>query len=237
MKAIHFLLTLVLTFVGYVAKAQEYTCDNSLFRKAISVYQRDKYGKYIHRENVYVDTVKNVESVYAYDKKSQALYVRTANGNYAIMLNYDYAKSIENNSDMPTYDTEEINAIVAKVSAELDAKYCALNDSITKEEEAHGIIKCSFNGGEKALLSFVSQHLVYPPKAVKKNIQGTVIVLFQVKEDGSVGKIKVEKSLTPECDKAAVEVVKALPKFSPAKYKWKPIVIWFRLPIRFRITG
>lgn len=230
------ILFFLFTLVCCMAQAQEYTSENSLFRKAISLYQQDRYGEYSHRENVYVDTVKNVMSIYAYDKQSQDLYVRTSNGNYVIMLNYDYAKSIENNSDIPTYDAEAINAIVAKVNAQLDAKYRALNDSITKAEEAQGTIRCSFYGGEEALLSFVSQHLVYPPKAVKNSIQGIVVVIFQVKEDGKVGKIKVEKSLTPECDKAAVKVVKALPRFSPAKSKGKPVTIWFRLPIRFRIS-
>ena len=55
--------------------------------------------------------------------------------------------------------------------------------------------------------------------------------------DGLVSNVKIEKSLSRECDQAAAAVVRKLPRFIPAKKNGRPVAVWFRLPIRFRITS
>lgn len=97
-------------------------------------------------------------------------------------------------------------------------------------------VPARYPGGEAGLLNFVNRNVVYPAVAVKNNVEGTVILRFKVDTDGSVSDVKIEKSLSPECDRAAAAVVKKLRKFIPAKQKGKPVPVWFRLPIRFRIS-
>lgn len=108
-----------------------------------------------------------------------------------------------------------------------------------KEEEVvdNAIVEvpASYPGGEAALLDFVGKNLVYPPIAIEQELQGTVVLRFKVDVDGSVSTIKVEKSLSKECDQAAAEVVSKLKRFVPAKQQGHPVPVWFRLPIRFRI--
>ena len=108
-----------------------------------------------------------------------------------------------------------------------------------KEEEVvdNAIVEvpASYPGGEAALLDFVSKNLVYPSIAIEQELQGTVVLRFKVDVDGSVSTIKVEKSLSKECDQAAAEVVAKLKRFVPAKQQGHPVPVWFRLPIRFRI--
>ena len=53
-----------------------------------------------------------------------------------------------------------------------------------------------FRGGESALLQFISQNLVYPVIAQEQEIQGSVILEFVVEKDGSIGDVKVIKSLS-----------------------------------------
>lgn len=96
-------------------------------------------------------------------------------------------------------------------------------------------VPATYPGGEEALLAFVSKNLVYPSIAIEQELQGTVILRFQVGTDGSVSQIKVEKSLSRECDQAAATVVRKLNRFVPAKQQGRPVPVWFRLPIRFRI--
>ena len=85
------------------------------------------------------------------------------------------------------------------------------------------------------MLSFVSKNLVYPAIAQEQELQGTVVLRFKVDVDGSVSAVKVEKSLSKECDQAAAAVVRKLHRFVPAKQQGHPVPVWFRLPIRFRI--
>lgn len=96
-------------------------------------------------------------------------------------------------------------------------------------------VPASYPGGEAALLAFVAKNLVYPAIAQEQELQGTVVLRFRVETDGSVGAVKIEKSLSRECDKAAADVVKKLHRFVPAKQQGRPVPVWFRLPIRFRI--
>lgn len=96
-------------------------------------------------------------------------------------------------------------------------------------------VPASYPGGDNALLAFIAQNLVYPSIALEQELQGTVLVRFRVEKDGSVGKIVIKKSLSTECDEAAVDVVSKLKRFVPAKVQGHPVPVWFTLPIRFVI--
>ena len=96
-------------------------------------------------------------------------------------------------------------------------------------------VPATYPGGEAALLAFVSKNLVYPAIAQEQELQGVVVLLLKVDVAGSVSSVKIEKSLSKECDQAAAEVVRKLHRFVPAKQQGHPVPVWFRLPVRFRI--
>lgn len=96
-------------------------------------------------------------------------------------------------------------------------------------------VQAKFPGGEAALLQFISRNLKYPEIAQEQELQGTVVLRFKVNVDGLVSDIKIEKSLSRECDQAAAAVVRKLPRFIPAKENGRPVAVWFRLPLRFRV--
>ena len=98
-------------------------------------------------------------------------------------------------------------------------------------------VPASYPGGELAVLKSLAENLVYPTVAVEKNLQGTVVLKFRIDESGLVDtlNIKVEKSLSLECDQAAKNAVKKLDRFVPAKNQGQPVSVWFRIPVRFRV--
>ena len=111
--------------------------------------------------------------------------------------------------------------------------------SVPKEEEvvdnALVEVQAQYPGGEAALLAFINKNIVYPQIALEQELQGKVILRFQVRADGSVGDIVIQKSLSRECDQAAKDVVKKLKRFIPAKQQGRPVPVWFTLPIRFQL--
>lgn len=96
-------------------------------------------------------------------------------------------------------------------------------------------VPASFPGGEAALRQFVAKNTVYPEIALEQGLQGTVMLRFKVDVDGSISTVSVKKSLSRECDKAAMDVVRKLPRFTPAKTNGHPVPVWFTLPVKFAI--
>lgn len=47
-----------------------------------------------------------------------------------------------------------------------------------------------FPGGPDALYKFISQNTNYPSEAIKKQIQGKVIITFVIEKDGSITNIE-----------------------------------------------
>ncbi|MBR5684733.1 MAG: energy transducer TonB [Muribaculaceae bacterium] len=92
-----------------------------------------------------------------------------------------------------------------------------------------------FPGGEVALMRYLSTHINYPPEAAKNNIQGRVILQFVVEKDGSIGEVKVVRSVDEALDKEAIRVIKALPNFTPGRQDGKPVRVWYTLPVTFKL--
>jgi len=89
-----------------------------------------------------------------------------------------------------------------------------------------------FPGGYDSLKSFVRQNLNW--NQGKKNVVGRSFVEFIVNTDGSVTDVKIIKGLCHTCDKAAVEAVKRLPKFTPATNRnGQSIKVKMVIPIQF----
>lgn len=92
-----------------------------------------------------------------------------------------------------------------------------------------------FPDGEAALMKYLESHINYPPEAAKNNVQGHVIVQFVVKKDGSIGEVKVVRSLDKDLDKEAIRVIKSLPKFTPGRQDGKAVSVWYTLPVSFKL--
>lgn len=120
-------------------------------------------------------------------------------------------------------EVEEINTSSIEDNSEI------VEQSIVEEQP-------QYPGGDMAILKDLFSNFVYPTIAQEQGIQGRVSIKFVIEKDGSIGETKVEESLSPECDKAAISAIKKLKKFVPGKQNGKPVRVWYRLPIRFRLS-
>ena len=85
------------------------------------------------------------------------------------------------------------------------------------------------------MMLFLRVNVKYPPSAVKRNVQGKVVMQFVVDKTGRVTEIKVAKSVDKALDAEAIRVCKLLPDFYPALENGEPVSVWFTLPITFKL--
>lgn len=85
-------------------------------------------------------------------------------------------------------------------------------------------------GGFKA----IQEKLTYPDEARKTGTMGEVLVNVFINEQGKLTKIKIKKSLNPECDKAAIVALKSV-EWKPAEKDGKPIETWVTIPVNFKL--
>lgn len=94
----------------------------------------------------------------------------------------------------------------------------------------------NFPGGIVEMQNYIEKQLVYPQAAVEAGIEGRVFIGFWVMEDGSLDHFKVLQGLGYGCDEAALEVIKGMPRWSPAMNRGVPINYQYVIPIRFKLS-
>ena len=80
----------------------------------------------------------------------------------------------------------------------------------------------------------ISKHFYYPKYAQNRGIQGKVFIQFIIEKDGSISEIKTrgaDKSL----EKAALKIIKKLPKLIPGKANGKPVRVPYSIPIEYKL--
>lgn len=97
-------------------------------------------------------------------------------------------------------------------------------------------VEAEYPGGVTALQKFINETVQYPVDAIEKGIQGRVYLSFVVETDGSLTNIKVERGVSPELDREAKRVVRAMPKWIPGESGGKKIRTKARLPIIFQLS-
>lgn len=92
----------------------------------------------------------------------------------------------------------------------------------------------AYPGGANAWLEFLNKHLKYPSKALKRNVQGMVIIGFNITKTGKISDITVVRSVDKELDDEAVRIIKRTEN-------WDPLIIggiacdaYHKQPIIFR---
>ncbi len=96
----------------------------------------------------------------------------------------------------------------------------------------------TYPGGDSQLVKDLNANLVYPKLEKSKGIQGIVFVQFYVEKDGSISEVKVARGIKDgeNLDKEAVETVKKLKNFTPAKnHKGEAVRTMLTLPVRFKL--
>ncbi len=138
-----------------------------------------------------------------------------------------------------------------KEEEEEAAKKAAAEEKRKKEEEEEAAKKFAaevetkvfdvveempqFPGGQAALLEYLAKNIQIPVDAEENGVQGRVICTFVVERDGSLGDIRVVKSVEPSLDQEAVRVIKSMPKWTPGKENGHNVRVKYTVPIQFRL--
>lgn len=100
----------------------------------------------------------------------------------------------------------------------------------------HPEISAEFPGGEKALRQCITDNLIYPEKEKENKMESTVLVKFEVDEQGEIGNIMVVRPLSSDnFTKEAKRLVESMPQWIPGSMNGKNISMDFFLPIKFQI--
>lgn len=94
-----------------------------------------------------------------------------------------------------------------------------------------------FPGGIDSLYKFIGNNIIYSNDAIRRNIEGTVIVNFFVEVDGSVKNPHILKGLDSLLDKEAVRVVGILPKWTAGEQDGKRVRVAYSIPIVFKLSN
>lgn len=105
-------------------------------------------------------------------------------------------------------------------------------------DEAYSVVDVmpEFPGGDEKRLEFLANNLKFPKKAREKGIQGTVFVTFVVDKDGLIKDVRILRGIGGDCDEAAVNVVKMMPRWKPGMLDGKPVSVQFNMPLKFTLT-
>lgn len=97
----------------------------------------------------------------------------------------------------------------------------------------------TFMGGDLSTFrDWVMQNIRYPEEAIKKGIEGNVVINFCVGKDGYIkeSRITVLKSPDKLLSDEVIRVLKSSPQWTPGKQKGNPVVVQFTLPVGFKVV-
>lgn len=113
----------------------QYNQYNSFMRKALVIYKCGPDGYYRATRDVTLNEVKDVETQYAYNKKTQNLYVLTPNSNCEVTLTKEYAKIFKKSKNIRLLKDEELETAIEEQNRILEQKFKRLNDQRTRHLE------------------------------------------------------------------------------------------------------
>jgi len=94
----------------------------------------------------------------------------------------------------------------------------------------------NYKGGLDAFYKYLGDHISYPYREQKNNIEGKVVLSFVVEKDGKITDIKILKSAGINMDKEAVRVLKNSPPWIPGTQFGRPVRVVYAIPISFKLT-
>ena len=92
-----------------------------------------------------------------------------------------------------------------------------------------------FPGGAVEFMKWLTKNLRYPANARQQKVQGKVVAVFYVEKDGRVTGINITQSLSADCDREALRVLRMMPDWKPGVQNDKPCRTKVCIPIVFKL--
>jgi TonB family protein len=93
-----------------------------------------------------------------------------------------------------------------------------------------------YPGGSEAFKAFVDENLHYPQAAIDARVAGSVVVEYDIHDDGTVRNAHVLKGIGHGCDEEAVRVVGLL-QFEKVNNRGVRVRMTTKTTIHFRLPG
>lgn len=92
-----------------------------------------------------------------------------------------------------------------------------------------------FPGGPKALMSWLDQHVPYPPACIRDHVEGDMEASFIVGKDGRVREPQITHPLHPDLDRAVLSALRRMPRWTPGRSGSRVADVRVTIPIHFQI--
>lgn len=92
-----------------------------------------------------------------------------------------------------------------------------------------------FPGGAVEFMKWLTRNLRYPALAQNRKIQGKVVAVFYVEKDGSISGLDITQSLSPECDRETLRVLRLMPNWKPGIQHDQPCRTKVSIPVVFKL--
>ena len=93
-----------------------------------------------------------------------------------------------------------------------------------------------YPGGSEAFKKFIAENLRYPDAALEAKIEGSVIVEYDISDDGLVFNPHILKGVGYGCDEEAVRLIGLL-RFEKVKNRGVRVKMTTKTTIHFRLPG
>jgi protein TonB len=95
-------------------------------------------------------------------------------------------------------------------------------------------LDASYRGGFYELFQYFRNNIRYPESSEKDRKQGIVEIAFVVKENGEIGEVKLLSGFDMECNEAALECVRTMPRWRPATKMGYAFESTVKVPVEFK---
>jgi protein TonB len=96
-------------------------------------------------------------------------------------------------------------------------------------------VQPEYPGGMQALMTYINEHLIYPPDALENGIEGRVFVRFTVLKTGETTDFKILRGLSPSLDREVIRMLKGMEKWKPGILKEQPVDVYFTIPVKLTL--
>ena len=87
----------------------------------------------------------------------------------------------------------------------------------------------------KEMLEFIYYNIKYPAEAVKKKVEGTVVIRMIIDYKGEIQNPEIVRDIGAGCGEEALSIIKKMPPWIPGKHEGKSVGTFFNIPIKFKL--
>jgi protein TonB len=114
-------------------------------------------------------------------------------------------------------------------------KSVSLNDHNETAKDSTNGKESEYPGGIAAWYKYLGQHLVYPDRAVSRDVQGQAQIKFMVDTSGVVRDIFLQKSVEYSIDQSSLDLIKKSGNWVPGTKDANPVKTYKVQPINFKL--